>query len=177
MGTPSPSPGPDPNAAQSFSWTFSVKPDAASAADSQFTTFDQNLTDADINIRGAMNLMSHQQAMCVPAITDDYSNLSDVCADVSAQATTLRSALSAFAGAMGVVRNKYQTVVTNAQAGGLSVSGDYTNCTVTVQANAPSEHRDSYYSALSQLNYAQSLHRTAEQEFSGSSELSVGGGI
>ena len=110
--------------------------------------------------------MSHQQAMCVPAITDDYSNLSDVCADVSAQAAKLRSALSAFAGAMGVVREKYQTVVTNAQAGGLSVSGDYTNCTVTVQENAPSDHRSSYYSALSQLNYAQSLHRTAEQEFS-----------
>ena len=77
--------------------------------------------------------MSHQSAMCIPAITDDYSNLSDVCADVSAQAAKLRSALSAFAGAMGVVREKYQTVVTNAQAGGLSVSGDYTNCTVTVQ--------------------------------------------
>ena len=166
MSTPSPSPGPNPNAAQSFSWAFSVKPDAASAADSQFTTFDQNLTDADINIRGAKDLMSHQSAMCIPAITDDYSNLSDVCADVSAQAAKLRSALSAFAGAMGVVREKYQTVVTNAQAGGLSVSGDYTNCTVTVQENAPSEHRSSYYSALSQLNYAQSLHRTAEQEFS-----------
>ena len=41
-----------------------------------------------------MNLMSHQQAMCVPAITDDYSNLSDVCADVSAQATTGSSELS-----------------------------------------------------------------------------------
>ena len=67
---------------------------------------------------------------------------------------------------MGVVREKYQTVVTNAQKGGLSVSGDYTNCTVTVQENAPSAHRSSYYSALSQLNYAQSLHRTAEQEFS-----------
>ena len=166
MSTPSPSPGPNPNAAQSFSWAFSVDPNAASAADSQFTTFDQKLTDADINIRGAKDLMSHQRAMCVPAITDDYSNLSDVCADVSAQAAKLRSALSAFAGAMGVVREKYQTVVTNAQAGGLSVSGDYTNCTVTVQENAPSGHRSSYYSALSQLNYAQSLHRTAEQEFS-----------
>ena len=131
MSTPSPSPGPNPNAAQSFSWAFSVDPNAASAADSQFTTFDQNLTDADSNIRGAKDLMSHQSAMCVPAITDDYSDLSDVCADVSAQAAKLRSALSAFAGAMGVVREKYQTVVTNAQAGGLSVSGDYTNCTVT----------------------------------------------
>ena len=166
MSTPSPSPGPNPNAAQSFSWVFSVKPNAASAADSQFTAFDQELTDVDIYIRRAKDLMSHQQAMCVLVITDDYSNLSDVCADVSAQATKLRSALSAFAGAMGVVRDKYQTVVTNAQAGGLSVSGDYTNCTVTVQADATSEHRDSYYSALSQLNYAQSLHRTAEQEFS-----------
>ena len=53
---------------------------------------------------------------------------------------------------MGVVREKYQTVVTNAQAGGLSVSGDYTNCTVTVQENAPSEHRSSYYLRSLALN-------------------------
>lgn len=165
MSTPSPSPGPNPNAAQSFSWAFSVDPDAASAADSQFTTFDQNLTDADINIRGAKDLMSHQQAMCVPAITDDYSNLSDVCADVSAQAAKLRSALSAFAGAMGVVREKYQTVVTNAQAGGLSVSGDYTNCTVTLDASGSSQQDFMYGLAQSALNNAKSLQIMAEHEF------------
>ena len=169
MSTPCPSPGPapsaTPNAEQSFSWAFSVKPNAASAADSQFTTFDQNLTDADINIRGAKDLMSHQSATCVPVITDDYSSLSDVCADVSAQAAKLRSALGSFAGAMGVVREKYKELVTDAQAAGLLVSGDYTNCTVTLQANAPSANVSSYYSARSQLSGVQSLQRTAEQEF------------
>ena len=60
MSTPSPSPGPNPNAAQSFSWAFSVDPNAASAADSQFTTFDQKLTDADINIRGAKDLINRR---------------------------------------------------------------------------------------------------------------------
>ena len=169
MSTPCPSPGPAPNATpnaeQSFSWAFSVDPNAASAADSQFTTFDQNLTDADINIRGAKDLMSHQSATCVPVITGDYSSLSDVCADVSAQAAKLRSALGSFAGAMGVVREKYKELVTDAQAAGLLVSGDYTNCTVTLQANAPSANVSSYYSARSQLSGVQSLQRTAEQEF------------
>jgi len=105
--------------------------DTALGAVAQFETFDEKLTQADTFIRGALGLMSHQSARCVFDILLDYSRLSDACDTVNHQADKLKEALSTYGAAMNNVRNKYKDLIAFAQTAGLSVVGDYTNCTVT----------------------------------------------
>ena len=116
---------------KSFSWTFAIDVDTALGTVAQFDTFDEKLTQADTFIRGALGLMSHQSARCVFDILLDYSRLSDACDTVNHQAYKLKEALSTYGAAMNNVRNKYKDLIAFAQTAGLSVVGDYTNCTVT----------------------------------------------
>ena len=116
---------------KSFSWTFAIDVDTALGAVAQFETFDEKLAQADTFIRGALGLMSHQSARCVFDILLDYSRLSDACDTVNHQAYKLKEALSTYGAAMNNVRNKYKDLIAFAQTAGLSVVGDYTNCTVT----------------------------------------------
>ena len=116
---------------KSFSWTFAIDVDTALGAVAQFETFDEKLTQADTFIRGALGLMSHQSARCVFDILLDYSRLSDACDTVNHQADKLKEALSTYGAVMNNVRNKYKDLIAFAQTAGLSVVGDYTNCTVT----------------------------------------------
>ena len=109
--------------------------------------------------------MSHQSARCVFDILLDYSQLSDACDTVSHQADKLKEALSTHGAAMNTVRDKYKDLIAFAQTAGLSVVGDYTNCTVTLDASGSSQQDFMYGLAQSALNNAKSLQKMAEQEF------------
>ena len=150
---------------KSFSWTFAIDVDTALGAVAQFGTFDENLTQADTFIRGALGLMSHQSARCAFAILFDYSQLSDACDTVNHQADKLKKALSTYGAAMNNVRNKYKDLIAFAQTAGLSVVGDYTNCTVTLDASGSSQQDFMYGLAQSALNNAKSLQKMVEHEF------------
>ena len=150
---------------KSFSWTFAIDVDTALGAVAQFDTFDEDLTQADTFIRGALGLMSHQSARCAFDIVFDYSQLSDACDTVNHQADKLKEALSTYGAAMNTVRNKYKDLIAFAQTAGLSVVGDYTNCTVTLDASGSSQQDFMYGLAQSALNDAKSLQKMAEQEF------------
>ena len=150
---------------KSFSWTFAIDVDTALGAVAQFDTFDEDLTQADTFIRGALGLMSHQNAQCVFDILFDYSQLSDACDTVNHQADKLKEALSTYGAAMNTVRNKYKDLIAFAQTAGLSVVGDYTNCTVTLDASGSSQQDFMYGLAQSALNNAKSLQKMAEHEF------------
>ena len=108
---------------KSFSWTFAIDVDTALGAVAQFDTFDEDLTQADTFIRGALGLMSHQSARCVFDILLDYSQLSDACDTVNHQADKLKEALSTYGAAMNTVRDKYKDLIAFAQTAGLSVVG------------------------------------------------------
>ena len=150
---------------KSFSWTFAIDVDTALGTVAQFDTFDEKLTQADTFIRGALGLMSHQSARCVFDILLDYSRLSDACDTVNHQADKLKEALSTYGAVMNNVRNKYKDLIAFAQTAGLSVVGDYTNCTVTLDASGSSQQDFMYGLAHSALNDAKSLQKMAEQEF------------
>ena len=150
---------------KSFSWTFAIDVDTALGAVAQFETFDEKLTQADTFIRGALGLMSHQSARCVFDILLDYSRLSDACDTVNHQADKLNEALSTYGAAMNNVRNKYKDLIAFAQTAGLSVVGDYTNCTVTLDASGSSQQDFMYGLAQSALKNAKSLQKMAEHEF------------
>ncbi len=139
--------------------------DTALGAVAQFETFDEKLTQADTFIRGALGLMSHQSARCVFDILLDYSRLSDACDTVNHQADKLKKALSTYGAAMNNVRNKYKDLIAFAQTAGLSVVGDYTNCTVTLDASGSSQQDFMYGLAQSALKNAKSLQIMAEHEF------------
>ena len=149
---------------KSFSWTFAIDVDTALGAVAQFDTFDEDLTQADTFIRGALGLMSHQSARCAFDIVFDYSQLSDACDTVNHQADKLKEALSTYGAAMNTVRNKYKDLIAFAQTAGLSVVGDYTNCTVTLDASGSSQQDFMYGLAQSALKNAKSLQKMAEHE-------------
>ena len=98
---------------KSFSWTFAIDVDTALGAVAQFDTFDEDLTQADTFIRGALGLMSHQGARCVFDIVFDYSQLSDACDTVNHQADKLKEALSTYGAAMNTVRNGISTKISS----------------------------------------------------------------
>lgn len=126
-------------------WTFAADINATQAADAQFQSLESALESADGDIRDAMHLMDDQHGKTAIDATNSLQTLSETCADVSKDAKNLRTALSRYASAMSVVRSRYEGFISEASAHGMTVKGDYRNCSLSYEDRPPESHAQYFF--------------------------------
>lgn len=146
-------------------WTFAADINATQAADAQFQSLESALESADGDIRDAMHLMDDQHGKTAIDATNSLQTLSETCADVSKDAKKLRTALSRYASAMGVVRSRFEGFISEASAHGMTVKGDYRNCSLSYEDRPPESHAQYFFDLKPRVDYARSLYNQAEKEF------------
>lgn len=112
-----------------------------------------------------MHLMDDQHGKTAIDATNSLQTLSETCADVSKDAKNLRTALSRYASAMSVVRSRYEGFISEASAHGMTVKGDYRNCSLSYEDRPPESHAQYFFDLKPRVDYTRSLYNQAEKEF------------
>ena len=118
-------------------WTFAADIKATQAADVQFQCLESALESADSDIRDALRLMRNQTGDTAADANSSLLDLAMSCVKVDTQAKALRTALSAYAAAMDVVRSRFEGFISEASTHGMTVRGDYRSCTLSYEDYPP----------------------------------------
>ena len=66
---------------------------------------------------------------------------------------------------MGVVRSRFEGFISEASAHGMTVKGDYRNCSLSYEDRPPESHAQYFFDLKPRVDYARSLYNQAEKEF------------